>query len=209
MSGIPSSAIAVPWRSPAREGCSRLPGQHARVLHPRRTPTLVTFDEPSAARGRAPRAIGNRSRNPLDRSVLSLAPQSLHLGTAVATRRDDVAHKDLMLAARTSPAPPAWSTRPRYGAHLRPRVARGARSCGRLALLVGLAGCGVAPSVNILGSFFPAWLLSIVARGVLTIITLQVFVAMEIASDIGPTAVVYPCLAGLWTFATWLLVFGG
>src|SRR5262249_58188159 len=120
MSGIPSSAIAVPWRSPAREGCSRLPGQHARVLHPRRTPTLVTFDEPSAAKVRATRAIGNRSRNPLDRSVLSLAPQYLHLGTAVATRRDDVAHKDLMLAARPSPATPPRSAPPPHRAHPRP-----------------------------------------------------------------------------------------
>src|SRR5438876_10643941 len=31
------------------------------------------------------------------------------------------------------------------------------------AILIALPGCGVAPSVNILGSFFPAWLICIVA----------------------------------------------
>jgi len=72
-----------------------------------------------------------------------------------------------------------------------------------------IAGCGVAPSVNILGSFFPAWLFCIVIGIVLTIVSLRVFVAFEIAPDLGPPTVVYPCLAGAWIFATWLLVFGG
>src|SRR5262245_13319964 len=81
---------------------------------------------------------------------------------------------------------------------------------GRLAvaLLPVLPGCGVAPSVNILGSFFPAWLICIVVGVVLTVLTRQVFVATEIAPHLGPSAVIYPCLAGLWIFATWLLVFG-
>jgi YtcA-like protein len=71
-----------------------------------------------------------------------------------------------------------------------------------------VAGCGFAPSVNVLGSFFPAWLICIVVGVVLTILTRQVFVAMRIASDLGPAGLVYPCLAGLWIFATWLLLFG-
>ena len=67
----------------------------------------------------------------------------------------------------------------------------------------------VAPSVNILGSFFPAWLICIVFGLVLTLISRRVLQAMQIASDLGPTAVVYACLAAFWMFATWLLVFGG
>ena len=77
-----------------------------------------------------------------------------------------------------------------------------------IAILVALSGCGVAPSVNILGSFFPAWLICIVTGVVLTILTRQVLVAMKIASDLRPAALVYPCLTGLWIFATWLLLFG-
>ncbi len=66
----------------------------------------------------------------------------------------------------------------------------------------------MAPSVNILGSFFPAWLICIVVGLLLTIVTRQVLIATKIASDVGPAALVYPCLAALWTFATWLVVFG-
>jgi YtcA family len=74
--------------------------------------------------------------------------------------------------------------------------------------LLLVVGCGFAPSVNVLGSFFPAWLICIVVGIVLTIITRQVFVAMKIASELRPAGLVYPCLAGLWIFATWLVLFG-
>ena len=88
---------------------------------------------------------------------------------------------------------------------------RSARSCRpRWTCLAAttVAGCGVAPSVNILGSFFPAWLICIVIGLVITIVTRRVFVAMRIEADLGPALLVYPCLAGLWIFATWLVVFG-
>ena len=74
---------------------------------------------------------------------------------------------------------------------------------------LSITGCALSPSVNILGSFFPAWLICIVVGVVLTVLTRQVFVATGIAPDVGPAALVYPCLAGVWIFATWLLVFAG
>ena len=77
-----------------------------------------------------------------------------------------------------------------------------------VATLVPVSGCGLAPSVNVLGSFFPAWLICIVVGVVLTTLTLRVFVAIEIAPHLGPAGLVYPCLAAFWTFATWLLLFG-
>jgi len=80
----------------------------------------------------------------------------------------------------------------------------------RLGIGVALAlpGCGFAPSVNVLGSFFPAWLICIVLGLVLTIVTRHVLIAIGIASDVGPPALIYPSLAALWIFATWLLLFG-
>jgi len=75
------------------------------------------------------------------------------------------------------------------------------------AILLALPGCGCAPSVNILGSFFPAWLICIVIGVVLTILTRQIFVATKIAPHISPAALVYPCLTAAWIFATWLLLF--
>ena len=70
-----------------------------------------------------------------------------------------------------------------------------------------VSGCRVVPSVNILGSFFPAWLISIVIGVVLTVLTRQVFLAAKVAPDLRPAAVTYPCVVLLWTLATWLVVF--
>jgi hypothetical protein len=70
-------------------------------------------------------------------------------------------------------------------------------------------GCGRVPSVNILGSFFPAWLISIVTGVVLTVLVRQVFVATELAPYLRPAGLVYTGLTCLLIFATWLILFGG
>jgi hypothetical protein len=72
-----------------------------------------------------------------------------------------------------------------------------------------LTGCALSPSVNILGSFFPAWLISIVVGLVLAVIAWRVLVATGIAPHITPPALVYPCLAALLVFACWLVLFAG
>ena len=81
----------------------------------------------------------------------------------------------------------------------------------RLACLGALAttGCALSPSVNILGSFFPAWLISIVAGLLLALLVWRVLVATGIAPHLTPPALVYPCLAVLLIFTTWLVLFGG
>jgi len=79
----------------------------------------------------------------------------------------------------------------------------------RSLILIGVVGCGVSPSVNVLGSFFPAWLISIIVGVVLTVVAHRVLVAAGVGTDLGPAALVYPCLVGLLTLFTWLVVFGG
>ena len=71
-----------------------------------------------------------------------------------------------------------------------------------------IAGCGVSPSVNVLGSFFPAWLISMIVGVILTVVVRRVLVAIDVGADLRPEALVYPCLVGLLTLATWLVVFG-
>jgi YtcA-like protein len=80
--------------------------------------------------------------------------------------------------------------------------------CATCAALALTSGCGLAPSVNVLGSFFPAWLISIVTGVVLTVLVRQVFIATKIAPYLHPAGLVYPCLACLLIFATWLVLFG-
>lgn len=83
------------------------------------------------------------------------------------------------------------------------------RSAKRVFLLLNapllLAGCSRAPTVDILGSFFPAWLICLVVAILLTafarlaLLRLRVKVAFPI--------LVYPSLAAFFTFALWLIFF--
>ncbi|MGB8889493.1 MAG: YtcA family lipoprotein [Candidatus Korobacteraceae bacterium] len=98
---------------------------------------------------------------------------------------------------------------------LHKRSARSATRNGwwRIAAVAGCAamlsatGCSRAPSFNILGSFFPAWLLCGIVGIVLAVITRLIFVRTNFEQELSPLILVYPCLALFYTFTTWLLFF--
>ncbi len=76
-----------------------------------------------------------------------------------------------------------------------------------LAALIFLNGCRGAPSINLVGSFFPAWMLC-VALGVIGVLLLRrVFVRTEIEAHLGFVPLVYFCLWVLLTVGSWLLFF--
>jgi YtcA family len=75
------------------------------------------------------------------------------------------------------------------------------------AVLLFSTGCNRAPSFNILGSFFPAWILCGVIGIVLTVIVRVFFVRARLEQELRPLIVVYPCIALFFTFTTWLLFF--
>ena len=72
-----------------------------------------------------------------------------------------------------------------------------------------LAGCHPGPSVDLLGSFFPAWMLALVIGIVLTLLLRQLFILTELDPYLAPRGLVYVSLAVLVTLATWLFVFRG
>jgi hypothetical protein len=73
--------------------------------------------------------------------------------------------------------------------------------------LLFLNGCRLAPSINLVGSFFPAWMLC-VALGVSGVLVLRrVFVRTGLEPHLGALAVVYFCLWVLLTLSSWLLFF--
>lgn len=92
-------------------------------------------------------------------------------------------------------------------------MTKGTRNSTRCALATTLAallfatGCSRAPSFNVLGSFFPAWILCGVIGIVLTVIVRVFFVRAKLEQELTPLIVVYPCIALFFTFATWLLFF--
>ena len=75
------------------------------------------------------------------------------------------------------------------------------------AALLMLAGCSRAPSFNILGSFFPAWILCGVIGILLAVAVRLFFVRIKLEQQLKPLILVYPCLAALFTFTLWLLFF--
>lgn len=74
-------------------------------------------------------------------------------------------------------------------------------------LATAMAGCGRAPTFNILGSFFPSWLICLVAGVILAAIANRIFIRLALDKEILWPVVVYPCLALLFACALWLILF--
>jgi len=73
--------------------------------------------------------------------------------------------------------------------------------------LLTATGCSRAPTFNILGSFFPAWILCAVVGILLAVLVRIVFVRLDFEKELAPLILVYPCLALLFTFSIWLLFY--
>jgi hypothetical protein len=69
-----------------------------------------------------------------------------------------------------------------------------------------LASCSRAPSFDILGSYFPAWLICLTLGVVLTVIIRWLLLRFQIGLVF--PIVVYPSLTALFAFGMWLLFYG-
>ena len=63
------------------------------------------------------------------------------------------------------------------------------------------------PTVDILGSYFPAWMVCIVSGLTLTLIARWIVQVCKLKPYIGPAPLIYPCLTTIFTFATWILFY--
>lgn len=68
-----------------------------------------------------------------------------------------------------------------------------------------LVGCSRAPSVEVLGSFFPAWLVCFIVAIVLTV--LVQFLIARLRVKVALPILMYLGLAAFFTFALWLVFF--
>jgi hypothetical protein len=79
-----------------------------------------------------------------------------------------------------------------------------------LAVLL-LGGCHSmddhSPTIDIVGSYFPAWVLCIVLGLALTLVSRQLLVGFKLNVHLLPAALVYPCMIILFTLAVWLAFF--
>ena len=71
------------------------------------------------------------------------------------------------------------------------------------------AGCHSthSPTVDVLGSYFPAWIICIVMGLLLTIIARQLLIGFKLDQHLHPAPLVYLCLTICFTLAVWLLFF--
>jgi hypothetical protein len=76
-----------------------------------------------------------------------------------------------------------------------------------IALLAPLCGCGDAPSFDILGSYFPAWLVCILVGIVASSLTGLILSQRNQQKLIRWSIVTYPCLAASVACTLWLLLF--
>jgi YtcA family len=85
------------------------------------------------------------------------------------------------------------------------------KSRSLVAALLGMTGslllpsCSRAPSFDILGSFFPAWLVCLAIAILLTFLARWVLLRLHIAVVV--PILVYPSLTFLFAFALWLIFF--
>jgi YtcA-like protein len=68
---------------------------------------------------------------------------------------------------------------------------------------LAVAGCDRAPSFDILGSYFPGWLVCLTLALLLTVLVRSVLLRLKI--ELAPPILVYPSLLAGLTFAEWLL----
>lgn len=99
------------------------------------------------------------------------------------------------------------SSRIKLPASAKPRSLRPGLIGACILVILSTPGCSRAPSFNILGSFFPAWILCGVIGILLTVGVRAVFVRTKFEQELSPLILVYPCLALFFTFLTWLLFF--
>jgi hypothetical protein len=72
-------------------------------------------------------------------------------------------------------------------------------------LLLCLAGCSSAPSRNILGSYFPSWMICALIGVGATIVIRWILVKLGIDKELPAPIVVYLVLTIAFSFAAWLL----
>src|SRR5215472_13168323 len=63
------------------------------------------------------------------------------------------------------------------------------------------------PTIDILGSYFPAWMICIVSGLTLTLITRWILRAYHLDRYVSPAPLVYTSLTIIYTFLTWIIFY--
>lgn len=70
-----------------------------------------------------------------------------------------------------------------------------------------LVGCAHSPTFDVLGSYFPGWMVCIVLGLALTVITRQLLIGFKLNVHLRLAGLVYVCMTVMWTLVVWLFCF--
>lgn len=68
-------------------------------------------------------------------------------------------------------------------------------------------GCDHAPSVDIIGSFFPVWMICLTLAVIIAFVVRYLLLRYRLESEVGPVALFYPSVVVLFTCVLWLIFF--
>ena len=68
-------------------------------------------------------------------------------------------------------------------------------------------GCDHAPSVDIIGSFFPVWMICLTLAVVIAFVVRYLLLRYRLESEVGPVALFYPSVVVLFSCLLWLIFF--
>ena len=63
------------------------------------------------------------------------------------------------------------------------------------------------PTIDILGSYFPAWMICIVSGLTLTLVSRWIIRAYHLEPYASPAPLIYTCLTLIYTFVTWVIFY--
>ena len=75
------------------------------------------------------------------------------------------------------------------------------------AIAIFLSGCTRAPEVDVLGSFFPAWVVCMVLSLPLTALLRWILIRLGLEDDIGPLVLFYGSVSVTGSAALWLVFY--
>jgi len=88
------------------------------------------------------------------------------------------------------------------------RRRRGSLVLGRVVIVLPVAGCSYAPTMDLFGSYFPAWMLCAALGIVAAIVIRQILAVAGITDYVVAPLLTYAGLAVSATLLAWLLWFG-
>src|SRR6266850_4909722 len=62
-------------------------------------------------------------------------------------------------------------------------------------------------TIDVLGSYFPAWMVCIISGLTLTLVAHWIVQMCQLKPYLGPAALIYSCLMIIFTFTTWILFY--